>query len=144
MFLKAAAAVSTVNVMSRAYPQGNRQRVFIGSNKPDGILAFEWNPEAGELTSAGVAAQIANVDWIIYSADRKYLFAASEVDSFEGKPTGEVASYTVANGSLKPHSSQNSASRGTCHIALDHTGRTLISADYSGGSAASFIVKKAS
>jgi 6-phosphogluconolactonase len=140
MFLKTAAAVSTVTLVSRAYPLGNPQRVFIGSNKPDGILAFDWNPENAELTPAGVAAKIANVDWITYSADRKYLFAASEVDSFNGKPTGEVASYMVANGNLKPHSGQNSASKGTCHIALDHTSRTLISADYGGGSAASFKV----
>jgi 6-phosphogluconolactonase len=46
----------------------------------------------------------------------------------------------VENGSLRPHSAQNSASKGTCHVALDHTGRTLLSADYGGGSAASFLV----
>jgi 6-phosphogluconolactonase len=142
MFLKTTAAVSTMTVASRAYSQGNRHRVFVGSNKPDGILAFDWNPETAEFTSVGVAAKIANVDWIVYSADRKHLFAASEVDSFNGKPTGGVASFTVENGVLKPHSAQNSASKGTCHIALDHTGRTLISADYGGGSAASFRVNE--
>lgn len=115
--------------------------MFVGSNRPDGILAFDWNPETAAFTHAGVAAKIANVDWIIYSADRYHLFAASEVESFDGKPTGEVASYTLANGSLRSLSAQNSASKGTCHIALDHTGQTLISADYSGGSAASFLVK---
>jgi len=120
--------------------KAGRQRVFIGSNKPDGILAFDWNPSTAEFASAGVAAKIANVDWIIYSADRKYLFAASEVDNFKGKPAGGVASYTVVNGTLQPLSAENSASKGTCHIALDHTGRTLISADYGGGSAASFLV----
>ncbi len=142
LFLKSAAAVSTLTAVSRAYSQGARQRVFIGSNKPDGILAFDWNPENAEFTPAGVAAKIANVDWIVYSADRKHLFAASEVDSFNGKPTGEVASFTVENASLRPLSGQNSASKGTCHIALDHTGRTLISADYGGGSAASFRVNE--
>ena len=139
-FLKAATAVSTFTVASRTFPQGHRHRVFIGSNKPDGILAFDWNPETAEFSAAGVAAKIANVDWIVYSNDRKYLFAASEVDSFNGKPTGEVASYAVENGTLHPLSAQNSASKGTCHIALDHTGHTLISADYGGGSAASFLV----
>src|SRR4051794_32113912 len=128
IFLKTAAAVSTMTVMSHAFPQGNRHRVFVGSNKPDGILAFDWNPETAEFTPAGVAAKIANVDWITYSADRRHLFAASEVDSFNGKPTGEVASFVVENGVLKPHSTQNSASKGTCHIALDHTGPTLTSA----------------
>lgn len=134
------AAASVAAASSLSIPQNLRHRVFVGSNKPEGILAFDWNPETGELKPAGVSAKIANVDWITYSADRKHLFAASEVDSFNGKPTGEVASYTLALGTLKPLSAQNSASRGTCHIALDHTGRTLISADYGGGSAASFRV----
>ena len=138
--MKAAAATAAA-VASQGFSQGNRQRVFIGSNKPDGILAFDWNPETAEFARAGVAAKIANVDWIVYSTDRRHLFAASEVDSFNGKPTGGVASYAVANGELKPLSAENSASRGTCHIALDHTGQTLISADYGGGSAASFQVK---
>ena len=139
-FLKSAAAASLATATSPSFPQANRQRVFIGSNKPDGILAFDWDPAAAAFTSAGVAAKIANVDWIIYSGDRKYLFAASEVDSFNGKPSGGVASYTVANGALQPLSAENSAAKGTCHIALDHTGRTLLSADYGGGSAASFLV----
>lgn len=135
-----ATAVSIAAGTSPIFPQSDRHRVFIGSNKPDGILAFDWNPATAEFTSAGVAAKIANVDWIIYSADRKHLFAASEVGSFNGKPTGEVASYTVEHGTLKQLSGENSAAKGTCHIALDHTGRTLISADYGGGSAASFLV----
>ena len=136
-----AAAVSLAATHSRMFSESNRRRVYVGSNKPDGILAFDWNPVTAEFTPAGVAAKIANVDWIIYSADRRHLFAASEVDSFNGAPTGEVASYAVETSSLKPLSGQNSAATGTCHIALDHTGRTLISADYGGGSAASFQVK---
>ncbi|HWG19337.1 MAG TPA: lactonase family protein [Terracidiphilus sp.] len=117
-----------------------RQRVFIGSNTPDGILAWDWDPATGELKSIGVAAKLANVDWITFSYDRKTLFAASEVDSFNGKPTGEVASYQVNNGKLTQVSAQNSAAKGTCHIALDRTGRVLLSADYGGGAAASFNV----
>ncbi len=140
-FLHTAAALSAAAIAGPSFAQSRGHRVFIGSNKPDGILAFDWNPESGEFTAAGVAAHLANVDWIIYSADRKYLFAASEVDSFNGKPTGEVAAYALEGGTLRPHSAQNSASKGTCHIALDHTGQTLLSADYGGGSAASFLVK---
>ncbi len=117
-----------------------RQRVFIGSNTPDGILAYDWDPASGELAAAGVAARLANVDWIAFSAGREFLFAASEVDSFNGKPTGEAASFSVRDGRLHPLSAQNSAGKGACHVALDHTGRVLLSADYGGGSAASFLV----
>jgi 6-phosphogluconolactonase len=117
-----------------------KQRVFVGSNTANGILAFDWDGETGELASAGVAARLQNVDWIVYSRDRKFLYAASEVDSFNGKPTGGVAGYVVDGGALLPASQQNSAGQGTCHIALDRTGKVLVSADYGGGSAASFQV----
>ncbi len=62
---------------SHLFAQSKGHRVFVGSNKPDGILAFDWNAETAEFTPAGVAAKIANVDWITYSADRHHLFAAS-------------------------------------------------------------------
>jgi 6-phosphogluconolactonase len=117
-----------------------RQRVFVGSNTPDGILAFDWDPATAGLTKVEVAAKLANVDWIVYSRDRKHIFAASEVESFNGRPTGEVASYRVADGKLTQISGQNSAAKGTCYVGLDHSGRVLLSADYGGGAAASFKI----
>src|SRR5258708_4740834 len=139
-FLHSASAATFVAAASPSFAATSRQRVFIGSNTPDGILAFDWDPATAELSPAGLAAKLSNVDWISFSSDRKSLFAASEVDSFNGKPTGEVASYELANGKLTQVSAQNSAAKGTCHIALDHSGRVLLSADYGGGSAASFKV----
>ncbi len=117
------------------------QRVFIASGSPDGILAYDWDAATGTLKTAGVAAHLSTVDWITPSPGREYLFAACELDSFNGKPTGEVASESQKGGELSPLSAQNSASKGTCHVALDHTGQMLMSADYGGGSAASFQVK---
>lgn len=117
-----------------------KQRVFIASNTPDGIRAFDWDPATAELTPAGVAASVDNVDWVCLSPDRRTIFAAAEVDSFNGKPTGEVASLRLQQGKLTQLSAENSAAKGTCHCAIDHTGQTLLSADYGGGSAASFKV----
>jgi 6-phosphogluconolactonase len=138
-FLKAASA-TTLAYTATGFSSTPTQRVFVASGKQDGILSYDWNPATGELTAAGAAAKVANVDWICFSPDRKYLYAACEVDSFNGKPTGEVASFRVVDRSLEPLSAQNSASAGTCHVALDHTGRVLLAADYGGGSAASFLV----
>jgi 6-phosphogluconolactonase len=136
----ASAATLTAAAASRAQAATKTQRVFVGSNTPDGILAFDWNPATAELTAAGVAAKIPNIDWITLSPGREFAYVAAEVDSFEGKPTGEVASFRVNAGNLQPLSARNSASVGTCHVALDRTGRVLLSADYGGGSAASFLV----
>lgn len=138
-FLITASAVTFATAALPAFAAG-RDRVFVGSGTATGILAYDWDAETGELTAAGVAAQIPTVDWLTYAPGDKYLYAACEVDSFNGKPTGEVASFSVANGELHALSAQNSAAKGTCHIALDHTGRVLLSADYGGGSAASFLV----
>jgi 6-phosphogluconolactonase len=139
-FLLSASAVTLAATVSQSLAASAKQRVFVGSGTPDGILIFDWDPATAELTSAGVAAKIANVDWITFSPGREFLYAAAEVDAFNGKPTGEVASFRVGGGQLHPLSAQNSASAGTCHVALDHTGRVLLSADYGGGSAASFLV----
>jgi len=139
----ATAALPATDLAAAALPtlsESARQRVFVGSNGADGILAYDWDAAKGELTAAGVAARLASVDWIAYSHDRKFLYAASEVDSFNGKPTGGVAGFVVEGGKLLPASQQNSAGKGTCHIALDRTGKVLLSADYGGGSAASFQV----
>jgi len=117
-----------------------RQRVLVGSNTSDGILTYHWDSASGELTAAGVAAKLERAVWLTYSEDRKLLFALSDVHTFDGKPTGGVVSFSVANEELKQLSRQNAASVGTCHIALDRTGKVLMAADYTGGGAASFRV----
>jgi 6-phosphogluconolactonase len=118
-----------------------RKRVYVGSYTPNGLLAYHWDPVAASLTPAGVAAHIPNVTWIAATASGEYLYTASELSEFNGKPTGEVASFRQLHGELTPVSTANSAGTGTCQVALDRTGRVLIAADYAGGSAASFLIK---
>jgi len=138
-FLKAASAAA-IAAAAQDNAATNRQSVFVGSGTENGILAYDWNSATGELTAAGVAARVPTVDWLTYSPDEKYIFAACELDSFNGKPTGEVASFSVSEGKLEPLSARNSAAKGTCYVGLDRTGRVLLSADYGGGAAASFLV----
>jgi 6-phosphogluconolactonase len=136
-----ATAVGTLTAthLLQAAAQGpKRTRVFVASHAPDGILAFDWDPDGATLTRVGVAAKVPNVAWLALSGE--FVFSASELDSFEGKPTGEVASFRIAGGELQPLSARNSASTGTCHVAVDATGRMLLAADYTGASAASFRI----
>lgn len=138
-FFKTASAAALA-AGTRGLSAPNRPRVLVGSNTKNGILAYDWDPATGELTAAGVAAQVPMVDWLTYSPGGWYLYAACEVDSFNGKPTGEIASFGARHGEIHPLSTQNSAAKGTCHVAVDMTGRVLLSADYGGGSAASFLL----
>ena len=108
---------------------------------PNGILAYDWDSATGDTDCRrSRGTHISTVDWIALSPGKEYLYAACELDSFNGKPTGEVASFSQKSGELRQLSAQNSAGKGTCHVALDHTGHMLLSADYGGGSAASFQV----
>ena len=88
----------------------------------------------------GVAAKVSTIDWLTFSPNRQYVFAAAEVESFNAKPTGEVASFAFDRGRLRKISAANSAGKGTCHVAVDRTGHVLVAADYGGGSAASFLI----
>ena len=149
-FLAAAAAtlVTTAGTRLAAAASGSspaaagtrRRRVFIASSAPDGILVYDWDPTSGQLTAAGVAAKVPSVAWLAFSHEHEFVYSASELSVFNGKPTGEVASFRVEHGDLRPLTAQNSAGPGTCHVAVDHTGKMLIAADYVGGSAASFMI----
>jgi 6-phosphogluconolactonase len=143
-FLGSASAATTLGTIAapgilRAARTTPTQRVFIGSHAPVGILAYDWDPASATLTRSGVAAKVLNVAWLALS--RGFVYSASELDTFEGRPTGEVASYRLAGGELQPRSARNSAGTGTCHVAVDATGRMLLAADYTGASAASFRIE---
>jgi 6-phosphogluconolactonase len=144
-FLRTSSAATFAIIAARksafaAIPAG-RQRVFIGSHGDNGILKYDWNSETGELTAAGVAAKVPKVAWLAFSHGNDFVYSASELDTFEGKPTGEVASFRHVGGELQPLSARNSAGTGTCHVVPDHTGRMLLAADYTGASAASFRIE---
>lgn len=126
-------------IRAAASASAPRKRVFIASHAPDGILAFDWNAVTATLTPAGVAAKIPNVAWLALSGE--FIYSASELDTFDDKPTGEVASFRLVDGKLQPISARNSAGTGTCHVAVDATGRMLLAADYTGASAASFRIE---
>ena len=136
-----ASAATVAAAASTTLAESHKQRVLIASSTPDGILAYDWDPAGPELTPVGVASKTPSVAWIAPSPDGRYLFAASELNSFHGKPTGAVTSFRIENGELQQLSEQNSASVGTCYVAVDATGHVLISADYSGGSASSFLIE---
>jgi len=136
-----AASASPRILRAAAQTSTSRKSVFIGSHTANGILAYDWDPETATLTAAGVAAKVENVAWLAFSHGHDFVYSASELDTFNGKPTGEVASFRVAGGDLQPLSARNSAGTGTCHVAVDATGQMLVAADYTGASAASFRIE---
>ena len=62
----------------------------------------------------------------------------NEVDTFEGKPTGSVSAFAIAKdtGRLTPLNVRSSAGAGPAHLSLDQEDRTVLVANYGGGSIA--------
>ena len=79
-------------------PKTASQRILVGSGTPNGILAFDWDASTGTLTPEGIAAPISHSTWLQISPDRRFLYVACELEEFQGKPTGSVASFALNNG----------------------------------------------
>jgi 6-phosphogluconolactonase len=105
-----------------------------------GIYGYRFNPNGPKLDELGLVGTVTNPSFVITDRDHKFLYAVSEL---EGKETGGVASFAIdrATGSLRSIDSVPSAGVAPCHLALDHTGKMLIVANYTTGGVSSFAIK---
>ena len=132
--------------LAEAVEKGAASTLFVGTQTKGGskgIYAYRWNAAKGEIELIGLAAETENPTFLAVSPGAKYLYAANEVDSFQGMQGGGVSSFTVdaKAGKLTAINAVSAKGTGTCHVAVDKTGRAVFCANYSGGSAASFHVK---
>lgn len=146
-FLQAAAVapVAAQEWWSQANQTAKRRLLFVGTQTVDGsgskgIYAYHWDPETGEPKAVGLAAESENPTFLAVDSEGRYLYAANEIESFEGQASGAVSSFAIdhAAAKLKPINQIRSLGTGTCMIAVDHLGRNLFCANYNGGSATSF------
>jgi len=133
--------------LSKTGEYEKRRLMFAGTQTVDGssskgIYAYHWDPATGELKEAGLAAESNNPTFLALDPDAKYLYAANELDHFEGQPGGAVSAFQVdkAAAKLRPINQVASLGGGTCYVTVDHLGRCAFCANYTGGSASSFFL----
>jgi 6-phosphogluconolactonase len=113
-----------------------------------GIYASRWTAADGSLTDPVLAAATPNPSFLAISPrskqSRRTLYAVNEIGNFAGTHDGSVTPFGVdeRTGALKAGQAVDSAGGGPCHIALDHTGRSVFVANYDGGSVASFLARE--
>lgn len=148
-FLRGSAAFAVA-----AYPLGSfaqrttQHSLFVGTQTgkvSKGIYAYSFDSATGELTQRGLAAEADNPTFLALSPDKRFLFAANELDEYEGKKSGAVSSFRVdtRGANLTKINEVSAGGPGTCNVSVDHTGHCVFAANYGGGSAASFTVDKA-
>src|SRR5437764_3143966 len=116
--------------------------VFVGTytrgrNAGKGIYRLELDPATGQLSHLAVAAELANPSFLSVHPSHHFLYAVSEVPAADGKPGGAVSGFTLdpKTGNLTPLNSSSTQGAGPCHLTVDRSGKNVLAANYSGGSA---------
>ncbi len=148
-FLYGSAAVSSCVAAAPWISASSKTRgselLLVGTQTAEtskGIYAYALDAATGELKQTGLAAEADNPTFLVLGPDRETVFVANELNQYEGKSSGAISSYRLAraNAKLVKISESATGGPGTCHVAVDHTGRAAFAANYAGGSATSFRV----
>jgi len=117
-------------------------RVYFGtydSETSKGIHMASWDPATGTLGEPQLAGATKSPSFLALTPDRKFLVAVNE--SGTGKHAGgAVTSWRIdaATGTLTELSDQPSQGGSPCHVSVSPDSRTVIIANYGGGSFASY------
>jgi len=136
----AVAASKSRSVYWGTYTEGGGQ---YGNGASKGIYISRMDPETGRLTEPELAAESPNPSWLTIHPTRRYLYAVNERIATDGKVLpGEVSAFSIHPHSGKLTEINRVPSRGgqPCHLCIDKTGRMLVVANWSTGSAASFPI----
>jgi 6-phosphogluconolactonase len=143
-FLGSASALAlATNSRLRAFAaaSGHEQLLLVGTQTADpstskGIYSYRFNTDTGELTQIGLAVAADNPTFLAFGPQEKFVYSVNEVRE------GTVSSFAFDKKAmkLKEISKVSSNGGGPTHIAVDHTGQCVFTANYGGGSVASFHV----
>jgi 6-phosphogluconolactonase len=121
---------------------GTAIRVYLGtytSGKSKGIYTGTLDRQTGQLTGLTLAAETKNPSFLALHPKLPVLYVVGEVSGPAGKPGGAVSAFAMdkTTGQLTLLNQQSSGGAGPCYVSVDPTGRTVLVANYGGGSIAS-------
>ena len=123
---------------------GESQRVYFGTTgagEAKGIYVAEFDITNGRIENLRLAAEAPNPGFIAISPDGGSLYATSEIPApGNDRPMGAVSAFAIENDGFLRELGRRESGAGPCFVAIDATGRTLLSANYGGGSVASYLI----
>lgn len=132
---------TVVSAQTVAPPPSGKYWVYIGTyTKPggsEGIHRCELDVATGALSNLKLVAKVGNPSFVNTSPDGKYLYAVAELaDGGPTKKEGGVFAYAIdqKTGDLTLLNSMPSGGAHPCHLTVNHSGKYVIVANYTGGS----------
>ena len=115
-----------------------KYRVYVGTytgGDSEGIYSFDFDSSTGATTPVKLVAEATNPSFLAVHPSGKYLFSVNETGEFDGQKSGGLTAFAVdpVSGELKSLNQVASGGGAPCHIVVDKTGKSLLTANYSGG-----------
>jgi hypothetical protein len=83
----------------------DKDLVYVGTHTDHGskgIYAYRFDAATGQLTALGLAAENEQPTFLAVDPNWKVLYAANEMDHFNGQPTGAVSAFAIDR-ARRPH-----------------------------------------
>ena len=144
-FLKAGGVGLFATCALRADAWSNQLTLYVGtytSGKSEGIYGYRMDAATGALTRFNSFKSV-NPSFLAIDRSKRYLYAVNEVREFLGKASGGVSAFAIdrASGDLRLLNEQATQGADPCHLTIDRRKRTLLVANYTGGSVAVLPVR---
>jgi len=123
--------------------------VYVGTYTEDGstskgIYAYRFDSDSGQLTSIGLAAPTTNPSFLAVHPNHRFLYAVNETGNYKGQKSGAVSAFAIdhTTGKLTLLNEVASGGADPCYITVDKTGKFVLVANYTGGSASVFPIRQ--
>jgi len=133
--------VSSIAEVPQGQGTSSQATLYVGTYtkaKSKGIYLLHMDLATGKLTEPELAAETTNPSYLAIAPGRKFLYAAAEIDNFNGKHSGAISAFAIdpASGKLTLLNAQPSGGSGPCFVTIDKAGRNALVANYNTGSVA--------
>jgi len=136
-----------LSLIASAAAQNGKYLFYVGTytqdgSKSKGIYVYRFDPTTQEITALGLAAESVNPSWIALHPSGRFLYAANEVQNYNGANSGGISAFSIDRATGKLTLLNEVASRGAdpCYITVDQSGKYLLVANYTGGNIAVFPI----
>ncbi|MBI3884461.1 MAG: lactonase family protein [Opitutae bacterium] len=123
----------------------DHHQVFLGCYTPKdgasrGLYAVRLNATNAKLGDPVLAAETANPTFAVLHPNGRLVYALGQCVDAAGRTGGAVSAFALDrdSGALAALNAQPTGGGGTSHLAVDATGRMLVTISYSGGDIATF------